>query len=245
MSLVQLYSIAKNFDENRSVLTDINFELNEHEIVSIIGPSGCGKTTLLKIIAGLVKQTSGEVILNKDEISFVFQDAALLPWLTVRKNIELPLTLAKFDENQIDLTVSELLELVNLSDVSNYYPWQLSGGMKMRVSIARSLTKSPQIMLLDEPFGSLDVMTRNKLNEDFLRLHEKQKWSAFFVTHSITEAVFLSSRIVVLAKKPATFVKVINVNLPFQRTEKLREQPEYLKLVAEVSHELRISNNDI
>ena len=175
----------------------------------------------------------------REEMFFVFQDANLLPWRRVAANVELPLLLRGDTAYHREARVREMLQIVGLEAAAGKYPWQLSGGMKMRVSIARALSVAPAILLLDEPFGALDEMTRDQLNEDLLRIRQRDAFTAFFVTHSVTEAVFLSTRIVVLSANPGRIAGVIPVPFAYPRTAELRETPEFLKLLAETSHALR------
>ncbi len=244
--IVQLKATGKRFGAGPPVLEAINLEVERGEFISLIGPSGCGKSTLLRLIAGLTPPTAGEIIVDgmtpanaREEVFFVFQDSNLLPWRRVAANVELPLMLRR------DLTlkrrerVKAMLELVGLGDAAEKYPWQLSGGMKMRVSIARALSVAPHILLLDEPFGALDEMTRDHLNEDLLGIRARDPFTAFFVTHSVAEAVFLSTRVVVLSANPGRVHRVITVPFPYPRPPELRETPEFLQLLAETSRELR------
>ena len=243
--MVKLTKTYKRFCET-TVLEDINFEAAKGEFISLVGPSGCGKSTMLKIIAGLYAATEGEVIVDgmnpknaREEMAFIFQEANLLPWKRVQQNTELPLKLRGASKERQAETAQKMLKLVNLSHALDRFPWQLSGGMRMRVSIARALTLAPRVLLLDEPFGALDEMTRDNLNEDLLRIHARDQWTAFFVTHSAAEAVFLSNKVVVLSANPGRISQVIEIDLPAVRTAELREDPAYLNYVAKVSHAIR------
>jgi NitT/TauT family transport system ATP-binding protein len=242
---VILTNASKRFGST-TVLDNINFAAQKGEFISLVGPSGCGKSTMLKMIAGLHPVSEGEVIVDgmlpkdaREEMAFIFQEANLLPWRRVQQNAELPLKLRGVLKDKRIETAKKMLELVDLSHALSLFPWQLSGGMRMRVSIARALTLAPKVLLLDEPFGALDEMTRDNLNEDLLRIHERDGWTAFFVTHSAAEAVFLSNRVVVLSANPGRIAKIIEIDLPKKRDAPLRESPEYLKYVAEVSHAIR------
>jgi NitT/TauT family transport system ATP-binding protein len=228
------------------VLANIDFQADRGEFVSFIGPSGCGKSTILRLIAGLTPASSGDILVNgvppekaRQEVFFVFQDANLLPWRRVSANVELPLMLRGDARDTRRTRAKEMLALVGLEGAGGKFPWQLSGGMKMRVSIARALSVAPRVLLLDEPFGALDEMTRDRLNEDLLTIRERDMFTAFFVTHSVAEAVFLSSKIIVLASNPGRIAATIPVPFAYPRRPELRESPEFLKLLAETSHSLR------
>lgn len=231
------------------MLEDINLEIEEQEFVTLIGPSGCGKSTLLRILSGLITNYSGSVSLKnrspaeaREDAFFVFQDATLLPWLRVQANVELPLKIKGVPKEQRQLKANEMIKLVDLEDAMQKFPWQLSGGMAMRVSIARALSTSPKILLMDEPFGSLDEMTRDRLNEDLLKIRDEDPFTAFYVTHSVAEALFLSTRVVVLSSNPGRIETIIEVPFSYPRQAALREQPEYLELLAKTTHALREAN---
>jgi NitT/TauT family transport system ATP-binding protein len=243
--MVKLTNAYKRFGDT-TVLENINFEAAKGEFISLVGPSGCGKSTLLKIIAGLYATSEGDVVVDgmnpknaREVMAFIFQEANLLPWKRVLQNTELPLKLRGESKANRAQTSRKMLELVNLSHALDHFPWQLSGGMRMRVSIARALTLAPRVLLLDEPFGALDEMTRDNLNEDLLRIHARDQWTAFFVTHSAAEAVFLSNKVVVLSANPGRISQVIEIDLPKVRDAELRENPIYLKYVAKVSNAIR------
>lgn len=240
--LVSFKNVCKAY-EGAAVLHDINIAVSEGDFVSIIGPSGCGKTTVLRMLAALTKVTSGELLIGGQppaagmrDLSYIFQDATLLPWRTTRRNIELPLELDGLNQKECHQTSQELLELVGLETHAGKYPRELSGGMRMRVSLARSLARSPGILLLDEPFGALDAMARNRLNVELLRLREQKPFTAFFVTHSVAEAVFLSSKITVLSAQPGRMKAVIDIPFNYPREQTLRERPDFHELVGRVSH---------
>ncbi len=244
---LMLKGVTKRFKTGKvPVLYGIDLAVERGEFVSIIGPSGCGKSTLLKLVAGLMPCTSGEMRLEaltqrsaRAVVSFVFQDATLLPWRTVEKNIALALELEGKPKAEIDAMVAELLALVGLAKVGKQYPRELSGGMKMRVSIARALATRPRLLLMDEPFAALDEMSRDRMNEELLRLREEQNWTVLFVTHSVAEAVFLSSRIIVLAPHPGRIAHEVKVDLPYPRTAETRESEAYDELVNATSRLLR------
>jgi NitT/TauT family transport system ATP-binding protein len=234
--------LGKTFANGMTVLSDISLRAAAGDFISLIGPSGCGKSTILRLLAGLTDITTGTISIegltprNAREItSFVFQEATLLPWRNVESNVALTLELEGVDRTKRREKISALLRLVGLQDFARLYPRQLSGGMKMRVSIARALASSPRLLLMDEPFGALDEMTRNHLNVELLRLRQEQKWTAVFVTHSVAEAVFLSTRVVVMAARPGRIHREIAIDLPRERTAALRQDHRFLELVGEVA----------
>lgn len=244
--IVAARSVSKRFGDGPLVLDNITFTAARGDFVSLIGPSGCGKSTFLRLLAGLTPPTSGSLELSgqppartAEELAFVFQEPALLPWLDVSKNIELPLTLRHLPATRRAELRDRALALVRLTDKAAAYPRELSGGQKMRVSLARALTLSPSLLLLDEPFGALDEMTRQHLNEELLAIRARETWTAFFVTHSVAEAVFLSNRILVFAANPGRIHAEIRIDLPFPRTAETRLSPDYLRLVADVTRALR------
>ena len=244
---VEFRGAGKRFTESKqTVLEGIDLTIERGEFVSIIGPSGCGKSTLLKLVAGLSPVTSGEILVDgmtpqaaREVTSFVFQDATLLPWRTVEKNVALALELEDRPRDEREATTQRLLDLVGLSHVAKHYPRQLSGGMKMRVSIARALATKPRLLLMDEPFAALDEMTRDRMNEELLRLRAEQNWTVLFVTHSVAEAVFLSTKVVVLAPHPGRISQVIDIDLPFPRTTETRESDAFDEMVSKTSRLLR------
>jgi len=244
--MVEMAGVTKQYAKGPVILDGIDLKIAKGDFVSIIGPSGCGKSTVLKLISGLAWPTGGEIRVDgmtpknaRETISYVFQDATLLPWRTVRQNVGLGLELEHVARPTREKAVSSLLQLVGLDHVANSYPRELSGGMKMRVSIARALASQPRLLLMDEPFAALDEMSRDRLNEEVLRLHEEQKWTAVFVTHSVAEAVFLSKRVIVLAPNPGRIHAQFCVPLPIPRTLSLREEPAYDEIVTQVSRSLR------
>jgi NitT/TauT family transport system ATP-binding protein len=239
-------NVGKRYRSGAAVLEGIDLNIAKGEFVSILGPSGCGKSTLLKMISGLASVTSGVIKVDgmtpanaRELMSFIFQDATLLPWRTAENNVGLGLELENATKERRQQKVSEVLELVGLSSVKKSYPRELSGGMKMRVSIARALATRPRILLMDEPFGALDEISRDRMNEELLRLQRGQKWTVVFVTHSVAEAVFLSSRIVILAPNPGRILDVVTVDLGEQRTSETRETDHYENEVSRVSRLLR------
>ena len=241
---IELAGVSKKYE--RLIIDNLNLTVAKGEFLTIIGPSGCGKSTVLKLISGLTFATSGDILVDgmtpknaRETMSFIFQDPTLLPWRTVRANAVLGLELERAPKEKREAKVDSLLELVGLSHVSRAYPRELSGGMKMRLSIARALATGPRLLLMDEPFAALDEMTRDRMNEELLRLREEQKWTVVFVTHSVSEAVFLSTRILVLAPNPGRIHADLPVNLPNPRTAELRAALEFEQTVTEVSRILR------
>jgi NitT/TauT family transport system ATP-binding protein len=243
---ISLQGVSKRYRNAAVALHDISLTVNRGEFVTFLGPSGCGKSTLLKLVSGLSTVTEGAVRVNgmtpenaREMMSFIFQDATLMPWRTVEHNVGLGLELEHAARRLRKERVAQMLELVGLSQVTHRYPRQLSGGMKMRVSIARALVSRPRILLMDEPFAALDEMTRDRLNEELLRLYAEQKWTVLFVTHSVAEAVFLSSRVVILAAHPGRIAHEVPVDLPWPRTAETRESMEFEKTVTHASRMLR------
>jgi NitT/TauT family transport system ATP-binding protein len=229
-------------------LSNIDLAIEAGEFVSLIGPSGCGKTTLLRVIADLETPTAGSISVNgetphearlKRAYGYVFQAPALYPWRTIAQNIALPLEIMGFSREERGRRVRTGLELVNLGGFEKKFPWQLSGGMQQRASIARALSFDPTLLLMDEPFGALDEIVRDKLNEQLLRLWDKTGKTVVFVTHSIPEAVFLSTRIVVMSPRPGRIHEVIPCDLPRDRTLDIRETPKFLELAHRVRQGLR------
>ncbi|MFQ3568433.1 MAG: ABC transporter ATP-binding protein [Aggregatilineales bacterium] len=230
-------------------LQDINLEVEQGEFISLIGPSGCGKSTLLRIIADLIQASSGTVLVNgkpaaqarKDrDYGFVFQSATLYDWRTVLKNVQLPLEIMKYPKAQRDDRAREMLRLVELGEFEDKYPWQLSGGMQQRVSIARALAFEPGILLMDEPFGALDEMTRERMNNELLRIWTSlPAMTILFVTHSIAEAVYLSSRVVVLSPRPGRLAEIIEIDLPRPRGPETRDLDDFFHYTSRVRHALR------
>lgn len=244
--LVAFQAVQKRYGEGAIILDHIDLKVGKGEFVSLIGPSGCGKSTLLKMISSLSPVTQGELTIDgispenaREEMAFIFQEATLLPWRTVTKNIELPLEVRGVASSKRSEVAAKMRSLVGLDHVPDHYPRQLSGGMKMRVSIARALSLTPKILLLDEPFGALDEMTRDRLNEELIGIREQQKFTAFFVTHSVAEAVFLSSRIIVLSANPGKIFKDMAIPFAYPRSAEIRESAEFQALVTEVSRVLR------
>ena len=229
-------------------LEDINLTIQPGEFVSLIGPSGCGKSTLLRIVGDLIRPTTGVVEVNgrsahearvRREYGMVFQAPVLFDWRTVEANVRLPLELMGMDRRRRDLRVREMLDFVELGSFIRHYPHQLSGGMQQRVAIARALALEPTLLLMDEPFGALDEMTRERLNSEVLRIWGKTGTTVIFVTHSIPEAVFLSTRVVVMSPRPGRITHIVDIDLPHPRNDQTRETERYFELVTEVREGLR------
>ena len=244
--IVEFRDVSKRFGAGPLVLDRISFAAHERDFISLIGPSGCGKSTLLRLIAGLSPVTTGSLTVNQlspddaaADLAFVFQEPTLLPWLTAVGNIELAQKLRGIPSVERAATSRRVLDLVRLGEKAGAFPRQLSGGQKMRVSIARALSLSPKILLLDEPFGALDEITREHLNEELLAIRDREAWTAFFVTHSVAEAVFLSTRVLVMSANPGRIHTEIPVPLAWPRTTDTRLSQPYYDLVAQVSRVLR------
>jgi len=252
MSVVSINGVTKEFKGGTVALQDIDLEIEQGEFISLIGPSGCGKSTLLRVIGDLIEPSRGSVTVNgksarqarrDHDYGIVFQDAVLYNWRTVAKNVALPLELAGWDRERRRSRVDEMLDLVELRGFEDHHPWQLSGGMQQRVSIARALSFEPPLLLMDEPFGALDEMTRERLNAELLRIWEASASTIVFVTHSIPEAVFLSTRIVVMSPRPGRISKIIPVDLPQPRSAATREEPRFFELATEVREALQLGGH--
>ncbi|MGH3110489.1 MAG: ABC transporter ATP-binding protein [Gaiellaceae bacterium] len=248
-SVVSLRNVTKSFGAGGiTAVQSIDLDVRPREFISLIGPSGCGKSTLLRIVGDLVEPTSGEVVVNGKsarqarldrDYGIVFQDAVLYDWRTVARNIAMPLELMGWSRARRAERVRELIGLVELEGFAEHHPWQLSGGMQQRVSIARALSFDPALLLMDEPFGALDEMTRERLNGELLRIWEASGSTIVFVTHSISEAVFLSGRVVVMSRRPGRIAATVGVDLPQPRNADTREEPRFFELVTEVRDRLR------
>jgi NitT/TauT family transport system ATP-binding protein len=253
--VVSASGISKTFGKGGvTALQEIDLEVGRGEFISLIGPSGCGKSTLLRVIGDLVPPSSGEILVNGKtahrarldrDYGIVFQAAVLYDWRTVAKNIALPLELMGFDRSTRAARVRELLHLVELSGFEKHYPWQLSGGMQQRVAIARALSFSPALLLMDEPFGALDEMTRERLNLELLRIWSELGSTIVFVTHSISEAVYLSTRVVVMSPRPGRITSIIPIDLDQPRSFETREDPRFFELVTEVREALHAGGADV
>ena len=251
MSAVDIRGVSKVFGSGPGqveALKDIDLSIESGQFVSLIGPSGCGKSTLLRLVGDLLPPTGGsltvagktphEARLSRD-YGMVFQQATLLDWRSVRANVELPLEIMGASADERTARAEEMLELVQLDDFGGHYPWQLSGGMQQRVAIARALSFKPSLLLMDEPFGALDEMTREAMQDELLRIWERSKRTVIFVTHSIPEAVFLSQRTVVMSRRPGRITRIVDIDLPYPRDEDTREDRRFYDKVTEVREALR------
>jgi NitT/TauT family transport system ATP-binding protein len=249
---VRLAGVEKVFPvkdgEPTVALTGIDLEVGQQEFISLIGPSGCGKSTLLRAVGDLIPVTEGTVEVNGKpatqarldrEYGMVFQAPVLFDWRTVEANVRLPLEVTGYPKGKRDALVAEKLELVELGGFAKHYPHQLSGGMQQRVAIARALALQPSLLLMDEPFGALDEMTRERLNAELLDIWSETQTTVIFVTHSIPEAVFLSSRVVVMSPRPGRIAETIEIDLPYPRDDSTREEDRYYELVTEVREAIR------
>jgi NitT/TauT family transport system ATP-binding protein len=253
-AVVSISGLTKVFGRGGvTALEDIELEIGKGEFVSLIGPSGCGKSTLLRIVGDITEPSAGKVVVNGKaarrarldrDYGIVFQSPVLYDWRTVAKNIALPLEMLGWDRARRTRRVQEMLELVELTGFEGHHPWQLSGGMQQRVSIARAFSFSPALLLMDEPFGALDEMTRERLNMELLRIWGEMQSTVIFVTHSISEAVFLSTRVVVMSARPGRIMALVPVDLPQPRTAETREEPRFFELVTEVREALHAGGAD-
>ena len=235
--------IGMMFPDGTEAIREATFGVERGEFVTVVGPSGCGKSTLLKIASGLLEPTSGRVVVDRERLGYVFQDATLLPWRTVRRNVELLPELHGLDSTERRRLADEAIATVGLIGFENHYPRSLSGGMKMRCSLARTLTLKPPVFLFDEPFGAVDEITREHLNEETQRLFVSEGFAGLFITHSISEAVFLSTRVLVMSARPGRIVAEFDIPFDYPRQPDLRFDPEFARLCGEVSHALRDSHS--
>ncbi len=240
--LLSLSGVAHAFPSGTQALRPVDLSIGEGSFVSLVGPSGCGKSTLLRIAAGLLTPTQGTVTRAFDaapgDVAFVFQDPTLMPWATVARNVSLPLELAGVATGEARNRAVEALQRVGLGEFADAYPRQLSGGMRMRVSIARAIVTNPRLLLMDEPFAALDEFTRFKLNEDLLQLWQANRWTVMFVTHSVREAVFLSERVIVMSPRPGAVVDDLKIDLPAPRTDAMRLGHAFADECARLTHVL-------
>ncbi|WP_029151194.1 ABC transporter ATP-binding protein [Microbacterium indicum] len=237
--LVDFRDVGMTYQGGTLALEHIDVTVRRGEFVTVVGPSGCGKSTLLRIAAGLERETAGECDTRTDRVGFVFQDATLLPWRSVQQNVELLAELNGRSRAERAVTAREAIDLVGLSGFEKSMPRELSGGMRMRASLARSLTLDPDLFLFDEPFGALDEITRQRLNDELLRLFVAKGFGGLFITHSVAEAVYLSTRVVVMSGRPGHVVDVVDVPFDMPRDPDIRYTPEFGDLVGRVSHSLK------
>jgi len=248
MPLVTLSGVAKRFPNGTLAVDRVDLAIEAGSFVSLLGPSGCGKSTILRMIAGLIEPSAGRIgwpglpeaarTGAHPELGFVFQEPTLMPWASVADNIRLPLSVAGTPKAEADTRVDEAIRLVGLEGFARSFPRELSGGMKMRVSIARALVTRPRVLLMDEPFAALDEITRFKLNNDLLALWQQLKWTVVFVTHSVFESVYLSNRILVMSARPGRIVENIAIDAPYPRDDRFRVSDTYGELCRVVSRSL-------
>jgi NitT/TauT family transport system ATP-binding protein len=238
-TVLSFRDVSKTFPDGTFALASTTFDVAPGEFVTIVGPSGCGKSTLLRIASGLDRPSTGQVSVDRSSLGYVFQDATLLPWRTVRRNVALFAELDGVGRSETARRVAENVHLVGLDGFEDKYPKTLSGGMKMRASLARALVMEPAIFLFDEPFGALDEITRERLNDELLGLFQRKGFGALFITHSIMEAVFLSTRVLVMSPRPGHVIASFDVPFSYPRHHDLRFEPTFAELAGEVSHTLR------
>ncbi|MBA3286862.1 MAG: ABC transporter ATP-binding protein [Acidimicrobiia bacterium] len=227
------------YPDGTRAVADASFSVDRHEFVTVVGPSGCGKSTLLRIASGLLRPTAGRVEIDREHLGYVFQDATLLPWRTVRKNVELLAELRGVPAAERSRLATQAIAMVGLDGFEGHYPRSLSGGMKMRASLARTLTLRPPVLLFDEPFGAVDEITREHLNDQTQALFQAEGFAALFITHSISEAVFMSTRVLVMSARPGRIVNEFAVPFAYPRHPELRFDPEFAALSGAISKDLR------
>ena len=238
-ALLSFENVSMTFDDGTKALDNVSLSINAGEFVTVVGPSGCGKSTLLRIASNLEANTGGSCTIDRNSIGYVFQDATLMPWRTVARNVELIAELHKLPKAERNKLSAEAIELVGLSGFEDKYPRQLSGGMRMRASLARSLVMKPKVFLFDEPFGALDEITRERLNDELLRLFQHEGFAGLFITHSITEAVYMSTKVLVMSARPGKIIAEFDVPFSYPRNHDLRYEPEFGELCGKISHALR------
>ena len=231
--------IGMVFPDGTEAIRDVSFNVDKGEFVTVVGPSGCGKSTLLKIASGLLDPSRGSVTVDRERLGYVFQDPTLLPWRTVQQNVELLTELHGVGRTERSQIATRAIDTVGLKGFEGHYPKSLSGGMRMRASLARTLTLNPPLFLFDEPFGAVDEITREHLNEETQRLFVSEGFAGLFITHSISEAVFLSTRVLVMSARPGRIVAEFDVPFPYPRSPDLRFEPDFARLSGQLSHALR------
>ena len=242
MTALSLRNISMTFPDGTQAINGVDLDIERGEFVTIVGPSGCGKSTLLRIISGLQQPTSGSCTVDSKNIGYVFQDSVLLPWRNVQKNVELNAELQGIPKELRRESAQKAIGLVKLNDHVTKFPHQLSGGMKMRCSLARSLVSQPQVFLFDEPFGALDEMTREHLNDELLNIFSHEKFAGLFITHSIQEAVFLSTRVIVMSSQPGRFISEHKIDFSYPREPDIRYSAEFAELCGRISHDLKLAH---
>ncbi len=242
-SALRMTNISLTFADGTQALDNVNLNIQSGEFVTIVGPSGCGKSTLLRLASGLLAQTQGLCEVDRTSLGYVFQDPTLLPWRTVRRNVELNAELAGMDKPSRQKAANAAIELVNLTGNEDKYPKQLSGGMKMRCSLARSLVLQPNLFLFDEPFAALDEITREHLNDELLHLFQNQHFASLFITHSIQEAVFLSTRVLVMSARPGRIIAEHAVGFPYPRHPDIRYQSDFAEICGKISADLKVAHS--
>jgi len=242
-SALRMTNISLTFADGTQALDNVNLNIQSGEFVTIVGPSGCGKSTLLRLASGLLAQTQGLCDVDRTNLGYVFQDPTLLPWRTVRRNVELNAELAGMDKPSRLKAANATIELVNLTGNENKYPKQLSGGMKMRCSLARSLVLQPKLFLFDEPFAALDEITREHLNDELLHLFQNRHFASLFITHSIQEAVFLSTRVLVMSARPGRIIAEHAIDFPYPRHPDIRYQSDFAEICGKISADLKAAHS--
>ena len=253
LSLVVARGAGKQFPDGTLALEDVALQIRRGEFVSIVGPSGCGKSTLLRMIAGLTEISAGTLTVEETapdisrhssgDVAFVFQDPTLLPWRSVERNVSLPLELKSSQSEERGTLVTTALEMVGLTEFRRSFPNQLSGGMRMRVSIARAIVTHPGLLLMDEPFGALDEISRQRLNEEISELWQRDRWTGLFVTHNVSEAVYLSQRVLVMSARPGRLVADVTVPFEYPRPPTLRTEPGFNEIAERVAQTLHQAQN--
>jgi NitT/TauT family transport system ATP-binding protein len=241
--LLEFTDTEMTFSNGTVALRDVDLTVSSGEFVTVVGPSGCGKSTLLRIASGLEKASHGTAAVHTENVGYVFQDATLLPWRTVQDNVELIAELKGMPKAERAEKAAQVIELVGLQGFEDNLPKQLSGGMRMRTSVARSLMMDPELFLFDEPFGALDEITRERLNDELLKLFTEQSFAGLFITHSVSEAVYLSTKVIVMSGRPGTVVATFDVPFPMPRDPDIRFTPEFGELTGKVSHALRAAHS--
>lgn len=232
-------SVSMTFPDGTKALENVSFTVSAGEFVTVVGPSGCGKSTLLRIASGLTTNTEGNCAVNRESLGYVFQDATLLPWRSVQRNVELNAELQGMPKTDRRAKAAEAIELVGLNGHEKKYPKQLSGGMKMRTSLARALVLKPSVFMFDEPFGALDEITRERLQDELLRLFVHEGFAGLFITHSIPEAVFLSTRVLCMSSRPGQIIGDFSIPWEYPRNHDLRYSPEFAEMCGKVSQALK------